>query len=491
MSGELFLAVAIVLQVAAAVMALRLTRETGRTLAWLFISIALCIMSLRRIIPFVSSIAWQHVSPDPVFELLGMLLSGFMLAGIILIRPIFEKIYRAERELEESERRFRSCFELPIVGFAIASKDRRWLTVNDRLCEMLAVSQEEIIGTFVDDKTYDEDRTIEKELSDEALSGTIDGYVLDKRLYRGSGRESIWVNQAARCVRDAEGNPNYFILILQDISDRKAYEQRLRGSLEEKEVLLRELYHRTKNNMQVICSLLSLEGFRCKDPEIAEEFHEIEGRIQSMSLVHERLYKSNDLARIELAGYINELVALLTGSHRIDPERIHVSTELDTIYVPVDIAIPCGMIMHEIISNSLKHAFPEYRDGRLDIKLKSRGTERVYVSITDNGVGKGIIVDPSKSEGMGLRTVFALADQIGGEVRFSTESGMCFEMEFSITGNIEVHPKNDEDAGRAWFTIPAFQEKPRLDGMAHTPPELSNKRESTRIRPSKARYHRT
>jgi PAS domain S-box-containing protein len=455
MSGELFLAFAIVLQVSAAVIALRLIKETGRILAWILISAALCIMVVRRIIPFISSIAWQHVSPDPIFELLGMILSGLMLAGIVLIRPIFEKIYKSEQELAESERRFRSCFELPIVGFAIVSKDRRWITVNDRLCEMLAVSQEDLVGTFVDARTVDDDRALEESLSDEALSGKIDGYVVDKRLCRGSKGETIWVSQAARCVRDPEGNPNYFILILQDISERKAYEQRLRGSLEEKEVLLRELYHRTKNNMQVICSLLNLEYARCKDPKIAEEFHEIEGRIQSMSLVHERLYKSSDLSRIELGGYISELTSLLAGSYRICPDRIQLRTSLSTVYVPIDIAIPCGMIMHEIISNSLKHAFPGDREGRLDIKLESREHDRVCISIADDGVGTGMRFDLSKTDGMGLRTVFALADQIGADVRFSTESGVRFEMEFPKAERAVIEESRSRDAGRAWIIVPA------------------------------------
>jgi|GEM_PF-1388447 len=431
MLAMIFLAVAILLQVWAAILAVSLIRLTGPALAWVLISIGLCLMAIRRIVPFVSAVAWQAVSPDPAFEFIGMLLSGFMAAGVALVKPIFKRIFESERALAESERRFRGYFELPIVGFAIVSSDRRWITVNDRLCEMLAVQRDILVGASVDERTAEEDRAGEASLAGEALSGAIEGYVIDKRLFRGSRGETIWVSQAARCVRDKEGVPSYFVLIIQDISERKAYERQLRGSLEEKEVLLRELYHRTKNNMQVICSLLSLQYSRCKDPAIAEEFHMIEGRIHSMSLVHEKLYRSRDLSSIDLADYVGDLIGLLTSSYGVRPDKIQVSTRLDPVRVPIDIAIPCGLILHEVISNSLKHAFPEERTGRLDVGLEMREGGRVRVEIADDGIGVEPGFDFRGCSGMGMRTVFALADQIGGELSFSTGQGLACALEFA------------------------------------------------------------
>jgi PAS domain S-box-containing protein len=426
----IFLAAAIFFQVWAAVLALSLIRVTGRSLAWILISAALCLMAVRRIIPFVGALSWQSISPDPTYELIGMLLSAFMAAGVALIKPIFKKVFESERALAESERRYRGYFELPIVGFATVTEDGRWITVNDRLCEMVGAERGELVGASVDDSTAAEDRGVESRLAAEALSGASEGYIIDKRMARGRTGDCVWVSQAARHVPGKDGVPGYFVLIIQDISERKAYESRLSGSLAEKEALLRELYHRTKNNMQVICSLLNLECSRCKDPSIAEEFHTIEGRIQSMSLVHEKLYRSRDLSRIDLAEYIGDLVELLTNSYGVRPERIRVSESLSPIRVPIDIAVPCGLILHEVISNSLKHAFPNERSGRLDIRLDSTEDGRVRIVVSDDGIGMAKDFDSRTCEGMGIRTIVSLAEQISGTIAFSGACGVSCELRF-------------------------------------------------------------
>jgi PAS domain S-box-containing protein len=426
----LCLAAAILLQVAAAAMALSLIRVTGRSLAWILISAALCLMVVRRIIPFVGAMASQPSASDPAYELIGMLLSACMAAGVALIKPIFREVFESERRLAESERKYRGYFELPIVGFATVSEDRRWIAVNDRLCEMVAATREELVGAPVDDRTVAGDGGAEPGLASDALAGAIEGFVIDKRMTRGRSGEIIWVSQAARYVPGRDGAPGYFVLIIQDISERKAYERRLTGSLAEKEVLLRELHHRTKNNMQVICSLLNLECAKCADPKVAEEFHTIEGRIQSMSLVHEKLYRSRDLSRIDLAEYIGDLIELLTHSYGAEPDRIRVTESLVSTLVPIDIAIPCGLILHEVISNSLKHAFPNERAGCLDIRLESQEDGRVRIAISDDGIGLAKDFDFRTCDGMGMRTIFALTAQINGEIAFDASRGvsciLCF-----------------------------------------------------------------
>jgi PAS domain S-box-containing protein len=425
-----FLAAAILFQVLAAAMALSLIRVTGKSLAWILISAALCLMVARRIMPFIDALARRPSSGDQAYEFIGMLLSACMAAGVALIKPIFREVFESERRLAESERRYRGYFELPIVGFATVSEDRRWISVNDRLCEMVAAQREELVGATVDDRTVAGDGGAEPSLAGDALSGAIEGYVIDKRMTRGRGGEVIWVSQAARYVPGRDGAPGYFVLIIQDISERKAYESRLSGSLAEKEVLLRELHHRTKNNMQVICSLLNLECAKCDDPKLAEEFHTIEGRIQSMSLVHEKLYRSRDLSRIDLAEYIGDLVELLMYSYGAKPERIRVSKSLASVLVPIDIAIPCGLILHEVISNSLKHAFPNDRAGCLDLRLESTEDGHVRIAISDDGIGLAKDFDLRTCAGMGIKTIFALSEQINGEIAFDTSRGvtctLCF-----------------------------------------------------------------
>jgi PAS domain S-box len=427
-----FLAASVSLQLAAAVLAFRLIHVTGRQLAWILVSVALFLMAIRRFLPLFYTVIGQPVWLDPIYEGIGLLLSACMLGGVMLIRPIFERIFESERELEESERRFRSYFELPIVGTAIISPDGRWATANDRVCEILGVSRRELIGAGADERSWPEDRDRESELRRRVIEGAADGYSLDKRFAQAPGGRPVWVNQAIRCVRDGSGRIDYFVTVIQDIAERKAYEEELRGSMREKEVLLRELYHRTKNNMQVICSLLNLESSSSGDPRLVAEFRDIENRIRSMSLVHEKLYQSRDLSSIELAEYLEDLASLIVDSYSPDGRRIALRTSLGRLRVPIDTAIPCGLIVNELVTNSMKYAFPAGSSGTVFLGLEPSGDGLARLLVTDDGIGAELGEDGlcSGAKGIGLKTVHALAAQLGGEARRERGQGMRWTIRF-------------------------------------------------------------
>jgi PAS domain S-box-containing protein len=430
MISEIFLAGAILLQIAAAVMAFRLIRATGRLSAWIMISIALILMAIRRIIPFARALIDANSPPaDPVNEFLGLVLSGFMAAGIAMIGPIFEKIFRSERELKESERRFRSYFDLPLVGVAIVSPDDRWMTVNDRLCDMLGLSRRELAERTVRSLTFREDAERELSLDRGIEEGRAEGYSLDKRFVRKDG-ETLWASQAIRCVRGVDGSIAYLVLIAQDIAERKRAEEGLRRSLGEKEALLRELYHRTKNNMQMICSLLNLESSHFDDPRITEEFHLIGDRIISMSLVHEMLYVSRDLSSIDLSEYIGDLCGLLAQSYGLTSGRVSIERYLEPVRVPIDRAIPFGLILNELVTNALRHAFPGDRKGWIRIRVSKAAGDLVELVVADDGVGVAPGFDFSSASGMGLMTISALAEQLGGKAAFKRESGVECRVSF-------------------------------------------------------------
>jgi PAS domain S-box-containing protein len=430
MPSMLFLAGAIVLQIIAAALAFRLVRVTGRLSAWVLVSIALVLMAFRRIIPFARALVGDGSAPaDPVNEFIGLVLSGFMVAGIAMIGPIFEKIFKAERELRESERRFRSYFELPLIGVAIASEDRRWVTVNDRLCEMLGFSRQELSSMTMGELTCPEDAARELALDRSMSERNAEGYSLDKRFIRRDGA-AIWTSQAVRRVRGLDGSVSYYVVILQDITERKAAEEGLRHSLGEKEALLRELYHRTKNNMQMICSLLHLESSQCKDPKLTEEFQVIENRIASMSLVHEMLYASRDLSRIDLSEYIEDLSRLLVQSYEASSSKVAVELDLEHIRIALDTAVPLGLILNELITNSLKYAFPDGRKGRIRVGAARAVGDRIEIDVADDGIGVAAGFDFCSDSGMGLKTVFALAEQIGGDVSFASGSGLECRISF-------------------------------------------------------------
>jgi two-component system, sensor histidine kinase PdtaS len=180
-----------------------------------------------------------------------------------------------------------------------------------------------------------------------------------------------------------------------DITERKLAEIKLEEAyiqikerLSEKEVLIRELYHRTKNSMQVISSLLGLKAAaNPSDQDVEIIFSDMQNRIKAIALVHEKLYQSANLSRVNLADYILDLAGLLLISHSVNPEKISFRHSLDEVYVLIDTAVPCGLIITELVLNTLKHAFPEDKEGYLEIKLKRHEDDRIELTISDNGIG--------------------------------------------------------------------------------------------------------
>ncbi|EKD69728.1 MAG: signal transduction histidine kinase [uncultured bacterium] len=216
-----------------------------------------------------------------------------------------------------------------------------------------------------------------------------------------------------------------------DITERKTAEERLITSLKEKEVLLRELYHRTKNNMQVICSMLELYSMDFDDETVKNVFSELNNKIRTMALVHQKLYKSQNLSCIGMKEYIRELVELLMKSYRASPQRITPEYDLDDIFFAIDLAIPCGLLVNELISNALKHAFPGSRQGRITVRLKKKEGEYVELQVADDGIGAPSEFDFKSGGKMGLQTVFALGGhQLQGKIEFESSAGVTCRVIF-------------------------------------------------------------
>ncbi|ACF12616.1 signal transduction histidine kinase [Chloroherpeton thalassium ATCC 35110] len=245
----------------------------------------------------------------------------------------------------------------------------------------------------------------------------------------------FWAEVIMRRLHNENGEAlSGFIGITRDITHRKQAEEKLKASLKEKELLLRELYHRTKNNMQVISSLLALQTRHFQDPDIKAVFQDTENRIRTMALVHQKLYQSESLTNIDLQEYIEDLVALLAASYEVSANRILVSLNTEKVIVAIDFAIPCGLVLNELISNAFKHAFPGERQGRIRIGLrkKDEGTTELYVS--DNGIGLPKMLDIRKTKSLGLKTIFTIVEQqLHGLVDFSTQSGVTCRCIFSNT----------------------------------------------------------
>ncbi len=226
--------------------------------------------------------------------------------------------------------------------------------------------------------------------------------------------------------------------ILANALERKQVEEQLNASLEEKEVLLKEIHHRVKNNMQVISSLLNLQSGRIKNEEILEMFKESQDRIRSMSLIHERLYQSQDLARIDFSHYIENLANHLFQSYRIDPETVGLVTDVRNVSLDINKAIPCGLIINELVSNSLKYAFPQARaeekkkakKGEINISLASENG-KISLLYKDNGVGLPEDLNIETADSFGLQLVTALVAQLNGEIEIKKKPGATFKITFA------------------------------------------------------------
>ncbi|MEE9191362.1 MAG: PAS domain S-box protein, partial [Candidatus Aerophobetes bacterium] len=221
------------------------------------------------------------------------------------------------------------------------------------------------------------------------------------------------------------------VVVHEDITERKRAEDQIKASLKEKEVLLREIHHRVKNNLQIISSLFNLQSRCIKDKQVLHVFKESRDRIRSMALIHERLYQSKDLARIDFTEYVRGLVANLFQSYKVNPDLIALETSIEEIFLGVDKAIPCGLIIDELVSNSLKYAFPEGRQGKIHIDLDSDKEGKFTLIVSDSGVGFPKDLDFRKTESLGLELVCTLADQLDGTIDLDRSGGSTFKISFT------------------------------------------------------------
>ncbi len=222
----------------------------------------------------------------------------------------------------------------------------------------------------------------------------------------------------------------YAVIVARDITERKQAEKQINISLKEKEVLLKEIHHRVKNNMQIISSLLNLQSFYIDDKESFEVFKESQNRIKSMALIHEKLYQSKDLTEIDFAEYISNLVFNLFKSYSVNSKIIKRSINVEDALFDIDTSIPCGLIINELVSNSLKYAFPDGQRGEIKIDLRLDNGKSI-LTVSDNGIGLPEDVDFQNTGSLGLRLVKILVNQINGELHINKSEGTSFTIEFT------------------------------------------------------------
>ncbi len=207
--------------------------------------------------------------------------------------------------------------------------------------------------------------------------------------------------------------------------------QELKASLHEKEILLKEIHHRVKNNLQVISSMIDLQADRQADLQVRVLFQDARDRVRSMALVHEKLYQSQDLARIELGAYTRNLVQELLQTYGTE-KRVRLNITVESVLLPVDMAIPCGLMLNEMATNSLKHAFVGRDCGTIEVGLSRQG-DTVRLFFEDDGCGLPTEIDWKTTSSLGLRLIRMLSDQLHGSLTLTSGSGTTFQLQFAVS----------------------------------------------------------
>ncbi len=220
--------------------------------------------------------------------------------------------------------------------------------------------------------------------------------------------------------------------LVAEATERKAAINQLNASLQEKEVLLKEIHHRVKNNLQVVSSLLNLQAGKMEDSATKEILQESQNRVRSMALIHEKLYCSENLAQIDFKDYIAELSAYLIRSYMGSGKNIQFEMNMEQVLIPIDYAVPCGLIINELISNALKYAFPGQTKGVIQLTLVKLEENILRLIVKDNGIGLPPEFDFDQAQSLGLRLVRMLVSQIDGELEVSRENGTTFKIEFAV-----------------------------------------------------------
>lgn len=217
-----------------------------------------------------------------------------------------------------------------------------------------------------------------------------------------------------------------------DISDRKGKEARIEAALKEKDVLLGEIHHRVKNNLQIVHSLLDLQSSRIVDPLVLEMLRETQNRVQSMALIHQTLYQSRDFSGVDFGNFLDNLAPILSASYGVDSTRIALSIDAVGVLLPLSVAIPCGLIVNELVTNSLKHGFPGNRYGHISINLSKDGDDYVRLVVSDDGIGIAESVDFENTTSLGLKLVTLLSEQVAGELKVNRANPTEFVLRFPV-----------------------------------------------------------
>ncbi len=346
---------------------------------------------------------------------------------LVMLQNITERKF-TEDALKESEERFRGIYQNMTIGMYRTTPDGRIVMCNPALIQMLGYeSFDELAQRNLEKEGYEpkyDRKTFHDRIENE---GEIHG--LESSWMKKDG-SLIYVSESARGIKDTTGEILYYEGTVEDITERKKAEMQIQKNLEEKEVLLKEVHHRVKNNLTVISSLLNLQARQIKTKQQAlDAFKESRDRVFAMALVHEKLYQSDNFSSVDIKSYLDDMARQLVKMYRVS-QNIQLKLDVNEANIDINRAIPCGLILNELITNALKYAFHKGRKGEISVSFKPYDETLYELVVSDDGVGLPADLDIENSPSLGLHLVRMLTSQLNGTWRASREKGTSFYIQF-------------------------------------------------------------
>lgn len=346
-----------------------------------------------------------------------------------------EELLRAQEDIASSLEAYRDLYDLAPIGYCSVDTAGVIIKANLRAAALFGVEPNDLshqqLTRYIDPQDQDSYYLLRQQVQNSKASRSI-----ELRLPKGA-RQAVWVQLTATAAIDKAGQ-SLLLIVLTDVTDRRLSQAALQSSLQEKVALLNEVHHRVKNNLQVITSLLRLETHRGHGAAIKSVLDEMQGRIRSMALLHELLYREGSFATVELGQYLTRLCTEALREMQTSPGQIKLELELASVNVNMDQAMPCGLLVNELISNCVKHAFPDGRQGTVKVELQPlEGKEQYQLRVSDDGIGLPADFEVRRKTSLGLQLVGDLAVQLGSSLAIGP--GASFSLSF-LPGVMSARP---------------------------------------------------
>jgi len=337
---------------------------------------------------------------------------------------------QAEEALRDSEEKYRSLVESTEDSICLLDRNCMYLFINEKHLSRLGLTADKAIGRKYSE-FHSEDDT--KEFTEKIK----EVFETGKSLYyeHRSQKDGGYFLRTLSPVKEPDGRIVSITVVSKDITKRKQAEEKIQASLKEKEVLLKEIHHRVKNNLQVIASLLNLQSQHINDKESRAMFQESQDRVRSMALIHEKLYTSGDLSHIDIASYIHSLTHQLITTYSTASSRVSMNIAITDIFLTITTAIPCGLIINELVSNALKHAFPQEREGTIAVSMTPSTKDNLILTVSDTGIGFPEGIDFRNTTTLGMQLVTSLVEQLDGTITLDRSKGITFTITFRGGGS--------------------------------------------------------